>query len=63
MWTLVALFCNLTEPNKGYCEPASPPIVFQSYDKCMQYGTAETTGIALDKVSYDYQCVQWLDKI
>ena len=63
MWTLVALFCNLAEPNKGYCEPATPPIVFETGEECMRFGLAKTTGIDLIAVSYDYQCIQWNNKI
>lgn len=62
MWTLVALFCNLAEPSKGYCEPATPPMIFQTYEDCMEFGTSETTGVPLDKVSYDFQCVAWNNK-
>jgi hypothetical protein len=63
MWTLVALFCNLTEPNKGACISATPPVVFQTYEQCVDFAVAETTGIPLDKVSYDFQCIQWNNKI
>jgi hypothetical protein len=63
MWTLVALFCNLTEPNKGACVPVVPPLIFQTYEQCTEFAIAETTSIALDKVSYDYQCVGWQNKI
>jgi hypothetical protein len=62
MWTVIALFCSLTEPNKGVCVPATPPIVFETYEQCMGFAAAETTRIALDAVSYDYQCVQWNNK-
>lgn len=62
-WVLVALFCNLTEPNKGYCEPGTPPIVFDTYENCMEFAVEETTKIPLDVVSYDYQCVQFGNKI
>lgn len=63
MWTVVALFCNLTEPNMGECEPAVPPIIFETYEACDKFAVAQTTSIALDRVSYDYQCVQRLDKV
>jgi hypothetical protein len=62
MWTVIALFCNLAEPDKGICVPATPPIVFESYEQCMDFAVAETTGIDLTVVSYDYQCVQWNNK-
>jgi len=63
MWTVIALFCNLTDPDKGICQPATPPIVFDTYEHCMQFAKDETIKIPLDKVSYDYQCVQWNSKI
>jgi hypothetical protein len=62
MWTLVALFCNLTEPSKGQCQAAIPPIIFLNKEDCIKFAIAETPKIPLDKVSYDYQCVSW-DKI
>lgn len=63
MWTLVALFCNLAEPSKGVCIPAIPPLIFNSYEDCIQFGKDETLTIDLEVVSYDYQCVQWNNKI
>lgn len=63
MWTVVALFCNLAEPNKGACMPVVPPLIFETYDDCKEYAVAETTKIALDRVSYDFQCVSWKNKI
>lgn len=63
MWTVIALFCNLTDPDKGYCQPGTPPIVFDTYEHCMQFAKDETEKIPLDKVSYDYQCVKWENKI
>lgn len=62
-WTLIALFCNLTEPNKGMCLPGTPPITFDTYKNCMQFAKDETDKIPLDKVSYDYQCIQFSNKI
>lgn len=63
MWTMVALFCNLVGPEKGVCVPAVPPVIFQSYEDCQEFAVAETTGIDLIAVSYEYQCVQWQNKI
>jgi hypothetical protein len=43
--------------------PVVPPIVFKSYEDCQEFAIAETTSINLAVVSYDYQCVQWGNKI
>jgi hypothetical protein len=63
MWTVIALFCNLTDPNKGYCVPVVPPLIFQTYEDCQEFASAGANSIDLAVVSYDYQCVSWLPKI
>jgi len=59
MWTLVALFCNITEPRQGVCESATPPFVFTTREACLEFAVAASVDIPFDKVSYDYQCVSW----
>lgn len=62
MWSVIALFCNLTEPDKGACISATPSWVFPSREVCMQFAEDEKQSIPLDKVDYDYQCVEWKNK-
>ena len=59
MWTVVALFCGLTGPEKGVCVPAVPPVVFETQEECQRFAIGQTTTIDLEAVSYDYQCVTW----
>jgi hypothetical protein len=58
MYTLMALFCEVANPTS--CMPATPPIVFPSSEACYEFAVAETTGIDLTVVTYDYQCVSWV---
>jgi hypothetical protein len=61
MWTVIALFCEVANPYS--CFPATPSIVFPTYEACNRFAVSETASIDLEVVTYDFQCVSWLPKV
>ena len=57
MWTLVALFCSVTDLTE--CTPAVPPFLFKTEEACETFGIREITSIDFDAVTYQFKCVIW----